>query len=167
MIHRSFSSTATFIPRHPIALRNCDRSKLYALPFAELASSGVMSEFSSNAAACLAHFSTRRLASSFTSAKAPLTSGRTLPVAKVCLIALEKGLLVSPSANLSSSFIDFLRYELNVLFCSRIVVADLCRHYPWYERVEFVRRSSVFLLEVATKNKLQAVIRKLLLIKCS
>ena len=45
MIRRSFSSTATFIPRHPIALRNCDRSKLYALPFAERASSGVMSEF--------------------------------------------------------------------------------------------------------------------------
>ena len=62
MIRRSFSSTATFIPRHPIALRNCDRSKLYALPFTERASSGVMSELSSNAAACLAHFSTRRLA---------------------------------------------------------------------------------------------------------
>ena len=31
---RSFSSTATFIPRHPIALQNCDRSKLDALPFA-------------------------------------------------------------------------------------------------------------------------------------
>ena len=42
MIRRSFSSTATFIPRHPIALRNCDRSKLYALPFAERASSGVI-----------------------------------------------------------------------------------------------------------------------------
>ena len=78
MIRRSFSSTATFIPRHPIALRNCDKSKLYALPFAERASSGVMSEFSSNAAACLAHFSTRRLASAFTSAKAPLCTRGTV-----------------------------------------------------------------------------------------
>jgi hypothetical protein len=79
MIRRSFSSTATFIPRHPIALRNCDKNKLYALPFAERASSGVMSEFSSNAgAACLAHFSTRRLASAFTSAKAPLCTRGTV-----------------------------------------------------------------------------------------